>query len=125
MRYLKTAAELGVRGEAVFDQKILATLLYLASNRTSDSYLQHQIELLKNLSCAYEELVDIAYDHESPSIRIEALEIIALKSAPGYKVTLSDSAKADPDEMVRKHAEALLFRVIVNEHRAGGGNLAQ
>jgi len=100
----------------MFNLEVVAFLTALARTRTEDGYGQRQETLAQNLPWGYEELVDVAYDFEQPSIRIEALEILAKLAQDGFKIVLSDSAKADPDPTVKSHAEGLLYRAIVNEH---------
>lgn len=102
----------------MFNLEIVAFLTEFARTRTEDGYRERQEALVQDLPCSYEELVDVAYDFEEPSVRIEALELVALATKVGYKTVLSDSAKADPDRVVKSHAEALLYRAIVNENIA-------
>ena len=96
----------------------IAALAALARTRGEDGYHDRQDILARDLPCSEEELVDIAYDDEEPSVRIEALELVALRAKGGFRTVLSDLAKADPEPVVRSHAEALLFRAIVNEQVA-------
>lgn len=100
----------------MFNQEIVVTLRALALTRTADDYRLRQDVLAQRLPWDYEELIDVAYDFEESSIRIEALELVALCARDGSRIVLSDSAQADPDPLVQKHAEALLFRAIVNEN---------
>lgn len=99
----------------MFNLEVIDALTVLSQTRTEDEYPRRQEVLAQNLSCGYEELVDVAYDFERPEVRIEALELLALIGKDGYTTVLSDSTKADPDHVVQKHAEALLYRAIVNE----------
>lgn len=100
----------------MFNQEVVAALRSLAQTRTEEGYLQRQEVLAQKLPCDHDELIDVAYDFEEPSIRIEALELLVLAAKEGFRTVLSDSAHADPDPVVQKHAEALLFRVIVNDN---------
>ena len=100
----------------MFNPKIVEILSELACARAQEGYRQRQEALARDLPCSHEELVDVAYDFEEPSIRIEALELVALATPSGYKTVLSDSAKADPNPVVKSHAEGLLYRAIVNGH---------
>ncbi len=99
----------------MFNPAIVDALTALAGTRTEDSYPEHFESLLHALPCSYDDLVDVAYDCESVQVRIEALELIAARRETGFKTVLGDLAKADPDEMVRRHAEGLLFRAFVGE----------
>ncbi len=99
----------------MFNLEVITSLKGIARTRTEDRYRQIQEALVKDLPCSYEELVDVAYDFEVASVRIEALELVAIAKKDGYKTVLSDSAKADPDPAVKSHAEALLYRAIVNQ----------
>ena len=100
----------------MFNLEVVAVLAALAQARTEDGYCEQQQSLVRDLPCSYEELVDVAYDFEETSVRIEALELLAVVARAGFKTVLSDSAKADPDAVVKNHAEGLLYRAIVNEH---------
>lgn len=100
----------------MLNQEVIVALKILAQTRTDEDYLGRQDALFQRLPCEFVELVDVAYDHENSSIRIEALELIAMAANDNSRTVLSDSAKADPDPLVQKHAEALLFRAIVNEN---------
>jgi hypothetical protein len=77
-----------------------------------DVYLAFQDALSKALPCSYEELVDVAYDHEDPAIVIQALELIALDRDPKCKVILNDIRSAHPDGEVKSIATRLLSNVI-------------
>jgi hypothetical protein len=100
----------------MFSPELIAALTALAQNRAEEGYIERQEALLQNLPSEYAEVVDIAYDVEDSSIRIEALELVALAARDGSRTVLSDSANADPDPVVKKHSEGLLFRAIVNEN---------
>ena len=100
----------------MFNPELIAALTVLTQTRTEAGYLERQEALLQNLPCEYEELVDVAYDVEDASVRIAALELVALAAKDGSRTVLSDSAKADPDPVVQKHSEGLLFRSIINEN---------
>ena len=99
----------------MFNPQIVRFLTELACTRAQEGYRQRQEALARDMPCSFEELVDVAYDFEEPSVRIEALELVALTTQSGYKTVLSDSAKADPNPVVKSHAEGLLYRAIVND----------
>ena len=100
----------------MFNPELIEALTVLAQARTEAGYLERQEALLQDLPGDYDQLVDIAYDVEDSSIRIEALELVALAAKDDSRTVLSDSMKADPDPVVQKHSEGLLFRAIVNEN---------
>lgn len=94
--------------------KILIQLSALSLARTEEGYLERQEDVVRKLPCEYDELVDVAYDCEQAEIRVEAIELISLIAQENFQTILSDLAKADPDCIVRDHAQGLLYRAIVN-----------
>ncbi|WP_090444961.1 hypothetical protein [Duganella sp. CF458] len=100
----------------MFNPDLISALTVLSKTRTEEGYVERQEALLQHLPGEYDQLVDIAYDVEDSSIRIEALELVALAAKDDSRTVLSDSMKADPDPVVQKHSEGLLFRAIVNEN---------
>jgi GTP1/Obg family GTP-binding protein len=98
----------------VAEMKSLSSMA-LNADISVDDLINARRAVLDNLPGTYDELVDIAYDHDSPDVAIEAIELIAFRRASACKRVLRDISMAHQDPKVRSIARNLLLQVTTLE----------